>query len=158
MVTKPGYATATQQVNLGSGEADTGVSILLELGDGSVSGTVSGPKGPLGGATISATGGTSANPVTSSTVSLTRGKPGSFVLEEPADPGELHRRGDGSRLCQPNLERCVSAGAAADRACRDPDAGEREHRRQGVAVRREPPGRRDRYRQRRPSVGYHRDP
>jgi Carboxypeptidase regulatory-like domain len=89
VVTKPGYATATQQVNLDSGEADTGVSILLELGDGSVSGTVTGPKGPLGGATISATGGTSANPVTSSTVSLTRGKPGSFVLRNLPTPGSF---------------------------------------------------------------------
>jgi Carboxypeptidase regulatory-like domain len=89
VVTKPGYATAAQQVNLDSGEADTGVTILLELGDGSVSGTVSGPKGPLGGATISATGGTSANPVTSSTVSLTRGKPGSFVLRNLPTPGSF---------------------------------------------------------------------
>ena len=87
VVTKPGYASATQQVNLASGEADTGVSILLELGDGSVSGTISGPKGPLGGATVSATGGISANPVTSSTVSLTRGKLGAFVLRNLPTPG-----------------------------------------------------------------------
>jgi hypothetical protein len=87
VVTKPGYATATQQVNLASGESDTGVTLLLELGDGSVSGTISGPKGPLGGATISATGGMSASPTTSSTVSLTRGKVGTFVLRNLPTPG-----------------------------------------------------------------------
>jgi hypothetical protein len=87
VVTKPGFATATQQVNLASGEADTGVTVLLALGDGSVAGTVSGPQGPLGGATISATGGTSATPVTSSTVSLTRGKTGAFVLHNLPTPG-----------------------------------------------------------------------
>ena len=45
VATKPGYATATQDVDLASGESNTGVTILLELGDGSVAGTVSGPKG-----------------------------------------------------------------------------------------------------------------
>ncbi|HTT92321.1 MAG TPA: carboxypeptidase regulatory-like domain-containing protein [Acidimicrobiales bacterium] len=87
VVTKPGYATATQDVSLDSGESDTGVTIMLLLGDGSVAGTVSGAKGPLGGATISATGGTSGSPVTSSTVSLTRGKVGSFVLRNLPTPG-----------------------------------------------------------------------
>ncbi len=87
VVTKPGYATATQDVSLDSGESDTGVTVMLQLGDGSVAGTVSGPKGPLGGATISATGGTSGSPVTSSTVSLTRGKAGTFVLRNLPTPG-----------------------------------------------------------------------
>jgi hypothetical protein len=87
VVSKPGYATATQDVSLDSGESDTGVTIMLALGDGSLAGTVSGPKGPLGGATISATGGTSGSPITSSTVSLTRGKVGSFVLHNLPTPG-----------------------------------------------------------------------
>ncbi len=87
VVTKPGYATATQKVDLGSGEADTGVTLLLQLGDGSVAGMVSGSAGPLGGATISATGGDGGSPVTASTVSLTSGKVGTFVVRNLPTPG-----------------------------------------------------------------------
>jgi hypothetical protein len=87
VVTKPGYASAMQPVDLASGEADTGVTLLLQLGDGSVAGTVSGSSGPLPGATISATGGSSGTPVTASTVSLTTGKVGSFVIRNLPTPG-----------------------------------------------------------------------
>src|SRR5262249_26129993 len=76
VVSKQGYATQTQQIDLGGGEQRKGVIITLRQGNGSISGQVSSASGPLGGATISASDGHT----TVSTVSVTQGPVGSFTL------------------------------------------------------------------------------
>jgi hypothetical protein len=76
VVTKTGYATSTQSIDIGAGETRTGVELTLAKGDGIISGVVSSPTGTLPGATITATAGQS----TASTVSLTGSKPGTFTL------------------------------------------------------------------------------
>jgi hypothetical protein len=76
VVTKPGYATSTQSIDIGAGENRTGVQLSLAKGDGIISGTVSSPTGVLSGATVTATVGQS----TASTVSLTGTLPGTFTL------------------------------------------------------------------------------
>lgn len=86
VVTKEGYATATQAVNLGGGQDRSDVSIDLVKGDGSIAGVVVTAAGGLGGATISATSGSS----TVSTVSLTTGGPvGGFTLSNLPTPSTL---------------------------------------------------------------------
>lgn len=76
VVTKTGYATSTQSIDIGAGENRTGVQLTLTKGDGLISGTVSSPTGTLPGATVTATEGQS----TASTVSLTGAQPGTFTL------------------------------------------------------------------------------
>lgn len=89
VVTKPGFATATLSVALSSGEDDAGVNIFLEPGDGSISGTVSSPSGPLGGATVTATVPADGGPLSTSTVTLTHGKVGTFVLRDLPTPAQV---------------------------------------------------------------------
>ncbi len=84
VVSKPGYATATRGVALEPGQPLTGVEIALRPGNGIIEGTVSGPSGPLGGATIVATDGTTEI----QTVSLTEGEVGTFALRNLAVPGQ----------------------------------------------------------------------
>ena len=79
VVTKPGFATEQQRIDLAAGESRTDVQLRLRTGDGLISGTVSGPDGPLGGAVITAT--TGSNKV--ETVSLTQGDIGSFTIRGP---------------------------------------------------------------------------
>jgi hypothetical protein len=83
VVTKTGYATSTQRIDIGAGEERTGVEVALRKGDGVISGTLSSAGGPLGGATITATSGTSS--VT--TMSLTEGDVGAFTLRGLTTPG-----------------------------------------------------------------------
>lgn len=82
VVTKTGYATSTQRINVSAGAHRTGVQIMLTKGDGLISGTVHSSAGPLGGATITATAGQSR--VT--TRSLTTGAVGSFTLRTLPTP------------------------------------------------------------------------
>jgi hypothetical protein len=82
VVSKQGYATTTQQVNLGGGEQRTGLVLNLRQGNGSITGQVSTATGPLGGATISASDGHT----TVSTVSVTQGPVGSFTLTNLPTP------------------------------------------------------------------------
>lgn len=88
VVTKKGYATATQAVNVGGGQNRTDVTIQLVTGDGSIQGrVVATPPGattaaPLSGAAVSATSGSS----TVSTVSLADG---SFTLSNLPTPSTL---------------------------------------------------------------------
>ncbi|HET9061264.1 MAG TPA: carboxypeptidase-like regulatory domain-containing protein [Acidimicrobiales bacterium] len=110
LVSKPGYATATQVVTVSSGETDQGVTVLLQLGDGTISGTISAPTGPLGGATVSATGGSSGTPVTSSTVSLTTGHPGAFILHNLPTPGNFTVVVSKPGFASQTLELQLSAG------------------------------------------------
>lgn len=76
VVSKTGYATSTQRINVGAGETRNGVQITLRLGDGLIAGTITSSSGPLGGVTVTATAGQS----TADTVSLTVGQTGSFTL------------------------------------------------------------------------------
>ncbi len=75
VLSKPGFATDTQRIDLSGGEVRGDIQLRLRTGDGLISGTVTGPDGPLGGAVITATSGTS----TVQTVSLTEGQPGGFT-------------------------------------------------------------------------------
>lgn len=86
VVVKSGYAPAVAEVDLAGGESRSGVVITLHKGDGSISGTVSTTKGPLGGATIAASDGSS----TVSTVSVTTpGSVGDFQLPDLPTPDNL---------------------------------------------------------------------
>jgi hypothetical protein len=88
VVTKTGYATSTQRVDIGAGEKRAGLVITLAKGDGLISGTVNSAAGPLGGVTISATTGT----VTVQTVSLSGGSTGAegtFTLRGLPTPSSL---------------------------------------------------------------------
>ncbi|MEI5671611.1 MULTISPECIES: carboxypeptidase regulatory-like domain-containing protein [unclassified Nocardioides] len=74
VVSKPGFATSTQSVDVAAGEARSGVEITLRQGDGLISGVVRSAGGPLGGATVTATSGQTT--VTTMSVS----KVGTFTL------------------------------------------------------------------------------
>jgi 5-hydroxyisourate hydrolase-like protein (transthyretin family) len=82
-VSKAGYATATQRIDLSGGESRKGVQLRLRTGDGLISGTVTGPDGPMKGAVVTATTGKTV--VT--TVSLTEGAVGTFTLRGLVTPG-----------------------------------------------------------------------
>ncbi|MCU1657411.1 MAG: hypothetical protein JWO57_2067, partial [Pseudonocardiales bacterium] len=82
VVTKTGYATSTQRIDIGAGENRTGVQLRLDKGDGVISGLVSSASGPLPGVTITATSGQS----TANTVSLNVGQIGSFTLRSLPTP------------------------------------------------------------------------
>jgi 5-hydroxyisourate hydrolase-like protein (transthyretin family) len=85
VASKPGYATATQRIDLGGGEDRKGIEIQLRQGDGLISGHVTGPDGPIGGATVVATYGQ--NQV--STVSLTQDDVGAFTLRDLPTPQDF---------------------------------------------------------------------
>jgi hypothetical protein len=86
VVVKTGYATTTQQLDVGAGEQRTGVSLTLRKGDGLISGTVTAGARQLGGVTITATSGQS----TTTTVSLKTGAvKGAFVLRSLPTPGDF---------------------------------------------------------------------
>ncbi len=82
VVTKAGYATSTQRIDIGAGETRNGVIITLSKGDGLISGTVTSQSGPLGGVTLTATSGQT----TVNTVSLTDTNVGSFTLRDLPTP------------------------------------------------------------------------
>jgi hypothetical protein len=84
VVDKPGFATEVRDVVLGAAQALDGIEVVLREGDGSVSGRVSSPAGPLGGVTIEATDGTT----TVSTVSLTVDDVGFFAVRALPTPGQ----------------------------------------------------------------------
>ncbi len=83
VVSKAGFASTVQRVDVAAGEDRTGVELSLLTGDGSITGTVSGFDGPVGGATVVATTGQ----ITVETVSLTQDQVGSFVLRGLPTPG-----------------------------------------------------------------------
>src|SRR5690606_18333758 len=82
-VTKPGFAGTTQRIDLAGGETRSGVQLRLRSGDGLVTGTVSGPDGPLGDVLVTATSGGT----TITTVSLTTEDVGTFLLRGLVTPG-----------------------------------------------------------------------
>jgi hypothetical protein len=79
VVTKEGYATAVQRVDVSAGETRKGVELNLRKGDGLVNGTVVSEGNPLEGVTLTATSGESSV----SSVSL---KDGSFTLRQLPTP------------------------------------------------------------------------
>ncbi|WP_026146109.1 carboxypeptidase-like regulatory domain-containing protein [Nocardioides sp. Iso805N] len=88
-VSKPGYATSTQLIDVSAGETRTDLDITLRKGDGLISGTVSSTAGPLGDVTLTATSGQT----TVTTISLDKadganGK-GSFVLRSLPTPAQF---------------------------------------------------------------------
>lgn len=85
VVSKTGYASTRQPVDLGGGEKRTGIVLRLIRGDGLISGVVTGAGTPLGGATVKASTGSTV--VT--TVSLTTGNVGEFVLRGLPTPAQL---------------------------------------------------------------------
>ncbi|HEY2812238.1 MAG TPA: carboxypeptidase-like regulatory domain-containing protein [Acidimicrobiales bacterium] len=81
-VSKSGFATEVQQVNLAAGEERAGVDIVLRKGDGLISGHVVDANGPVGGVTVTASDGKSL----SGTVSLTQDDVGAFTLRNLPTP------------------------------------------------------------------------
>jgi hypothetical protein len=84
IVQAPGYAPEARDIVLQPGQELSGVEITLRAGNGLISGNVSGPLGPLGGARIVASDGTTQI----ETVSLTEGAVGTFTLRDLATPGQ----------------------------------------------------------------------
>jgi 5-hydroxyisourate hydrolase-like protein (transthyretin family) len=82
-VTKEGFTREAQVLDLSAGEERSGVEILLRLGDGSITGTVSDGNGPIGGVEIVATDGGSTE---SRTVSLTQDPLGGYTLRDLPTP------------------------------------------------------------------------
>lgn len=83
VVTKEGYASTVQRVDVAAGEDRAGVELSLLQGDGSIAGSVTGFSGGIGGATVVATSGQ----VVVETVTLTQDQVGSFVLRGLPTPG-----------------------------------------------------------------------
>ncbi len=83
VVSRAGFATHVQRVDVAAGESRSGLELPLLLGDGTISGVVSGGGGPLGGASVVASSAT----VRAETVSLTQDAVGSFVLRGLPTPG-----------------------------------------------------------------------
>ncbi|MDF1603297.1 carboxypeptidase regulatory-like domain-containing protein [Nocardioides sp. YIM 152315] len=83
VVSKTGFATSTQQIDVAAGEERTGIEVTLRKGDGLIDGVVGSSAGPLGGVTIVATSGQSE--VT--TLSLTGADEGSFTIRSLPTPG-----------------------------------------------------------------------
>ena len=88
-VTKPGYATSSQLIDVSGGETRQGLNITLRKGDGVISGTVNSASGPVGNVTITATSGQT----TVTTVSLDSAQSGSamgsFVLRGLPTPAQF---------------------------------------------------------------------
>jgi 5-hydroxyisourate hydrolase-like protein (transthyretin family) len=82
VVAKPGFASDSQRVDLSGGESRSGVALVLRSGDGLISGTVTGPDGPLGNAVVTAVSGEN----TVRTLTLTKGTVGAFTLRGLATP------------------------------------------------------------------------
>jgi len=81
-VRKVGSVTTNISFELSGGEVRTGVTVQLRSGDGSVSGLITGPDGPLGAATIALT----SPDMNASTLSLTTDSPGSFNIPDLLTP------------------------------------------------------------------------
>jgi hypothetical protein len=82
VVSKAGYATQIQPLDLSGGESRTGIEIQLQKGNGLISGHIVGLAGPLGGATVTATSGTTVI----RTISVTQGDVGAFTLRSLPSP------------------------------------------------------------------------
>jgi hypothetical protein len=85
-VSKPGYATSQQRIDISAGEVRSDLAITLRKGDGLISGTVNSPTGPLGGVTLTATSGQT----TVTTMSVDQGgDKGTFTLRGLPTPARF---------------------------------------------------------------------
>ncbi|MDT4960137.1 MAG: hypothetical protein QOD31_3936 [Pseudonocardiales bacterium] len=106
VVTKAGYATSTQSIDIGAGETRTGVQLTLSKGDGLISGIVSSATGALPGVTITATAGQS----TASTVSLSGAKAGAFTLRGLPTPASFTVIASKPKFASQTLTLTLAAG------------------------------------------------
>ena len=83
VVSKAGFSTQVQRVDVAAGENRTGIEISLVEGDGSIAGVITSASGPVAGATVVATFGQNV----AQTVSLTQDAVGSFTLRGLQTPG-----------------------------------------------------------------------
>lgn len=87
VVTKPGYATTTQELDLAGGENRSGLSLQLQEGDASISGAVTSSNGtPLGDAAVTASAGST---TVSTITATTAGRVGDFALSSLPSPDTL---------------------------------------------------------------------
>src|SRR5690554_5951351 len=85
VVTKQGFSTNVQRLDVAAGESRLGVELPLVLGDGTISGQVLGAEGPLGRASVVAVSGTTRVETVSLTAEL--GEEGTFALRGLPTPG-----------------------------------------------------------------------
>ena len=83
VVSKAGFSTQVQRVDVAAGENRTGIEISLIEGDGSIAGTITSATGPVPGATVVASFGQNV----AQTVSLTEDAVGTFTLRGLQTPG-----------------------------------------------------------------------
>ncbi|MDQ2623958.1 MAG: carboxypeptidase-like regulatory domain-containing protein, partial [Actinomycetota bacterium] len=85
VVTKQGFSTNVQRLDVSAGESRLGVELPLVLGDGTISGQVLGAEGPLGRASVVAVSGSTRVETVSLTAEL--GDEGAFALRGLPTPG-----------------------------------------------------------------------
>jgi hypothetical protein len=83
VVTKAGFATTTQRIDVGAGETRRGIQLTLSRGDGLISGTVNSGTGPQTNVTITATSGQS------STTTVSVSGTGAFTLRNLPTPASF---------------------------------------------------------------------
>ncbi|SDC59764.1 Tfp pilus assembly protein PilW [Sanguibacter gelidistatuariae] len=83
VVSKMGFSTQVQRVDVAAGENRSGIEISLIEGDGSIAGTVTSADGPVAGATVIASFGQNV----AQTVTLTQDAIGTFTLRGLQTPG-----------------------------------------------------------------------
>jgi Carboxypeptidase regulatory-like domain len=83
LIEKVGFTAEPRVVRLGGGETAQGIEVLLREGNGSISGEVIGPIGPLDNVFIEVSDGVT----TRNTVTLSTGDVGSFALRDLPTPG-----------------------------------------------------------------------
>jgi hypothetical protein len=86
-LTKDGYATSTQLIDVGAGEDRSGLNLTLLKGDGVVSGTVTAQGKALENATLTATSGQTS--VSTATLDAKSGKAGTFTLRGLPTPASF---------------------------------------------------------------------
>ena len=105
-IRKVGSITTQLSFELSGGETRSGVTVQLRTGDGSISGLVGSPTGPLGAATITVT----SPDQTSSTLSLTTGSVGSFSLPDLLTPSSYAVSISSSGYATKNLTVSLASG------------------------------------------------
>jgi hypothetical protein len=105
-VRKVGSITTQLSFELTGGETRTGVTVQLRTGDGSLSGLVNSPDGPLGAATITIT----SPDQTASTLSLTTGIVGSFLIPDLLTPSSYAVTVTSPGFAAKNLTVSLSSG------------------------------------------------
>lgn len=84
IIEQPGAEITTRDVVLEPGEDLAGIEVSPQPGNGTITGTITGPDGPLGGVTVTATAGS----VEIDTVTLTEGEVGTFTLRDLGTPAQ----------------------------------------------------------------------